>query len=381
MNKFLFTLAFGLAILANLNSQKVNNDNFVISHGPYLQNMSKDGVTIIWTTNKPAVPGVLLTDFNGKKRFIRNSHDGIIDGGATLHKVKIEGLEPGNTYSYKISSVPVLNYQAYKIYYGDTLPGKSETFSTPSLIKGKVSFYVMNDVHGLSGKMASYLKNGDINEQDLVFFNGDMIDFLQNSDQLFAAFIDTASKYFAANKQFIYVRGNHETRGSSARELKSYFEYKDESFYYSFDRGPVHFIVLDCGEDKPDDNLYYYGLADYDSYRLKELEWLKEEVKSEAFRKAKYRIVLVHMPIIKDEMACYGVKFLAEHFGPVLRNAGIDLMISAHTHLNAYGQSGFGYPVLINSNNSVAEVVADKYFIKATIKDTKGKIINTYTIK
>ena len=95
--------------------------------------------------------------------------------------------------------------------------------------------------------------------------------------------------------------GNHETRGFVARDLKNYFDYKDDRFYYSFDNGPVHFVVLDCGEDKPDNNRYYYGLADYDSYRLEELEWLKKEVKSDAFRNAKHRIVIVHMPIIKEE--------------------------------------------------------------------------------
>ena len=47
--------------------------------------------------------------------------------------------------------------------------------------------------------------------------------------------------------------------------------------------------------------MYYYGLADYDRYRLEELEWLKKEVKSDAFRNAKHRIVIVHMPIIKEK--------------------------------------------------------------------------------
>ena len=39
------------------------------------------------------------------------------------------------------------------------------------------------------------------------------------------------------------------------------------------------FIVLDAGEDKPDDDVEYGGLADYDPYRLSQLSWLKEAVK------------------------------------------------------------------------------------------------------
>ena len=232
--------------------------------------------------------------------------------------------------------------------------------------------------------MASYLKNGNPAEEDLYFFNGDMVEFLQETDELFSGFIDTAVAYFAKQKPFYFARGNHETRGFKARELKNYFDYKDGRFYYSFDRGPVHFIVLDCGEDKPDNNRYYYGLADYDSYRLEELEWLKNEIKSEAFRNAKHRIVIVHMPIIKEERQGWGMRFLSDHFGPVLKNAGIDLMISGHTHRNSFydrAKSGFDYPVLVNSNNSFAEVDADLQGIKATVRDITGKNIATYNIK
>lgn len=375
-------MIFAFSIVTS--SQDIDNENFVVTHGPYLQRLNETGVTIIWTTNKPAVPGVNLTTPEGKVRFVRNSHDGIIDGGGLVHKVRIDGLEPGKTYKYSISSVQILKYQAYKIYYGDTLNRKTESFVTPSQKSEKTNFTVINDVHGNSGKMASYIKNGNRSGQDFYLFNGDMIDFLQSEDQLFPGFIDSAVTYFAAVKPFYYVRGNHETRGYVAREIKDFFDYQDDRFYYSFNNGPVHFTVLDCGEDKPDNNRYYYGLADYDTYRTEELEWLKNEVKSDAFRNAKHRIVIVHMPIIKEEKQGYGMKYLSDNFGPVLNASGVCLMLSAHTHRNTFyeaGKSGFSYPVLVNSNNSFVEVEADIQGIKAVVKDTGGKIINTYNFK
>jgi hypothetical protein len=365
-------------------SQDPDNENFIITHGPWLQNLTSSGVTVIWTTNKAAVPGITLSSTDGKTRFIRNSHDGIVDGGGVLHKVRIDGLEPGKNYKYTLNSVQILKYQAYKVYYGDTLVKKEISFSTPSLKTEEVSFTVINDVHENSGKLASYIKNGNEAKQDFYFFNGDMVDFLQNTNQLFAGFIDSAVTYFAIRKPFYYVRGNHETRGFVARDLKNFFDYKDNTFYYSFDRGPVHFTVLDCGEDKPDNNRYYYGLADYDSYRNAELNWLKNEIKSDSFRNSKYRIVLIHMPVIREEKQGYGIKYLADNFGPVLRAGGINLMISAHTHRNTFyeaDKSGFGYPVLVNSNNSFVQVVADSKGINAVIKDVEGTVISTYLIK
>jgi acid phosphatase type 7 len=374
----IFFLSFGSY------SQSIDNENFVITHGPYLQDLSSSGVTIIWTTNKPAVPGVSLTSTDGKSRFIRNSHDGLIDGGELLHKVRIDGLAPGNTYKYSINSVQILKYQAYKVYYGDTLAAKVLSFLTPTVKSEKTGFTVINDVHENPGKMASYLKNGNTEAQDFYIFNGDMVDYLQSSSQLFTGFIDTAVTYFARTTPFYYVRGNHETRGFAARDLKNYFDFKDDKFYYSFEAGPVYFIVLDCGEDKLDKGRYYYGLADFDAYRLEELDWLKKEVKSEAFRNAKKRIVIIHMPIVKEENQNHAMEFLSEKFGPVLKTAGINLMISAHIHRNAFYEaekSGFGYPVIVNSNNSFLEVVADTKEIRLSVKDVDGKPIADYNIK
>jgi predicted MPP superfamily phosphohydrolase len=367
----------------------MDNENLRMTSGPWLQNMTPTGVTVCWTTNRPAVPSVNLVLPDGSKSFVRNSHDGSIDAGGTLHKIRIEGLQPGTAYKYSPYTVQIMKYQAYKVYYGDTLSGKYISFTTPRQKSDKVSFVVINDVHELSGKLASYLRNINIPSQDFFIFNGDMVNFLQETNQLYPAIIDTAVHYFASEKPFFYVRGNHETRGYMTRELKEWFDYKDNRFYYSFDRGPVHFTILDCGEDKPDNSKEYYGLADFDAYRLEELKWLKNEVKSDAFRNAPKRIVIIHMPVLKEEQKNpgkqhHGMKFLADNFGPVLQNSGIDLMISAHTHQNSYydrEKSGFGYHLLVNSHLSFVEVTADNQKINAVVKDMNGKVIAEYDLK
>lgn len=384
MKRNLFFQAVCLCLFTGSYAQIPDNDNFIVTHGPWLQKMDISGVTVIWTTNKPAIPGIVLTLPDGSSRFIRNSTDGIIDGGGTLHKVRVNDLLPGTTYKYNLHSVQVLKYQAYKVYYGDTLLGKNMSFITFPAGAPEVEFTVFNDVHGLSGKMASYLKHNDVKAQDFYFLNGDMVDWLQDTDDLYGYFLDSAVYYFASSKPFFYVRGNHETRGFAARELKKWFDFPDNSFYYGFDYGPVHFTVLDCGEDKADNNRYYYGLADYDAYRFRQLEWLKQEVKSEVFRKAKFRIVIVHMPILKAENQNHAMTMLSKEYGPVLQGSNIDLMISAHTHRNEFlpaAKSGFGYALLVNSNNSFVEAKAGPSGLTALVRDINGKTVADYKIK
>ena len=55
MKKLLFTL-LGLAAALTLPAQ-----DFKITHGPWLCDMTEDGVTVLWTTNKPALSRVHAT--------------------------------------------------------------------------------------------------------------------------------------------------------------------------------------------------------------------------------------------------------------------------------------------------------------------------------
>jgi hypothetical protein len=92
MKKLIVLTGFLFLNVPGLLSQDLINDNFTIAHGPWIQNLSPTGLTLMWTTNKPAVPGVTITAPDGTARFIRNSTDGIVNGGGTLHKVRIDGL-------------------------------------------------------------------------------------------------------------------------------------------------------------------------------------------------------------------------------------------------------------------------------------------------
>ena len=327
-----------------------------ITHGPWLQNMTADGVTVCWTTNLPAVPGVWLVRAKPQTdTLIRNSTDGQINAGGTLHKVRMTGLKPGTKYSYRIHSVEIMKLRPYQIYYGDTVKGKEFSFTTLNPSQKSTQFMVVNDIHTNGSKLAGFLKSGKASEQDMVLFNGDILDNFETEQQLLNLVIDTSVRYFASQVPFYYIRGNHETRGILSRKLKDYIDLPDNHYYYAFDEGPVHFVLLDCGEDKPDNNRYYYGLADFDQYRLQELEWLKEEVKTPAYMNAPFRVIVVHMPILAVGTDDYGQVFLTNHFGPVIKKAGADLIIAAHTHQHAWLPplvSGFPFPMLINGTNN-----------------------------
>lgn len=383
--KKIFTVPLLLLFVAiSICGQQINNENLRIIHGPYIQNLTGGGATVIWHTNLPSVPSLVVSGGGIDNMVVRNSHDGIIDGGGRVHRVRLTTLEPGVQYSYVPVSVQVLKYQPYRVYYGDTIKGKKDTFITPAEGSKQIRFTVFNDIHENAGLMSAFINAGKNFNPDLYFFNGDMVDYLQDEKQLYNGFIDTAVAHFATSVPFYYVRGNHETRGMLARDLKQYFDYPSGRFYYSFTQGPVRFIILDGGEDKSDDNRYYYGLADYDSYRNDQLEWLADELRDKNRGDVKFTVVIIHMPVIKSEKQGYGMQYLSEKFGPVLSEAGIDLMISGHTHRTASldrGESGFNYPVVISSNKTYTEIEAIGKELRWWIKDSEGAVVDSGIIK
>ena len=137
--------------------------------------------------------------------------------------------------------------------------------------------------------------------------------------------------------------------------------------------------MLDCGEDKPDSDVEYYGLADYDAYRIEECEWLKKAVQSEEFRSASARVVLLHVPPTTGTW--HGNVHLNELFMPVLNEAGVDLMLCGHEHrcsVHPAGERGARFPIVINDNKSYARCDVSDGLIRVQIVGPKGKVAHTH---
>ena len=49
-------------------------------------------------------------------------------------------------------------------------------------------------------------------------------------------------------------------------------------------------------EDKPDSDIEYSAIADFDEYRTQQAEWLKEALKSDDYVTAPYKVVIGHIP-------------------------------------------------------------------------------------
>jgi hypothetical protein len=221
--------------------------------------------------------------------------------------------------------------------------------------------------------MKDVCKNIDFKDIDMVIFNGDMSSTINSEEQLFSDFIDPSVETFASRVPILFTRGNHETRGTYADYLMDYFPMESKTIYQLVNVGKVSFLMLDCGEDKPDSDIEYSGLADFDAYRLAEAEWLKEIIKSKKYTDSQVKIAILHVPPMVGDW--HGNIHLRATLLPALNEANVTAMFSGHTHRYSFNKPEPGkinFPVLVNSNNAVVRCDIINGKVKATLVSVDG---------
>lgn len=383
--------SFLLLLLVAWALPAVGQQKIRIIHGPYLQNVDSHEATIVWVTDKPSV-GWLEMAPDDKSHFYAQERPKIFDTKigikrtSTLHAVKVSGLQPGTCYRYRACAQEVLEHRGNQVVYGSTAStdvyGKAPlSFRTLDPQKSTVSFAMLNDIHGRNEVLEQMVGQCDLKQTDLFLFNGDMVSWSNDQEQLFGGFMDKAVELFAGSVPMYYCRGNHETRGPMAPSFQDYFNPKKEELYYMFRQGPVCFVILDCGEDKPDSDVEYYGITAYDDYRTQQARWLEEALKSDLYREAPFKVIVCHMPPFGG---WHGELDIAQKFIPLLNEAKPDVYLCGHIHRysrHEAGEEGVNFPLIVNSNNTLLKAKADDKSLDIRIYDLNGKETNRLLIE
>lgn len=367
-------------------------EKFRITHRPYLQNLSDTEVTIVWTTNLPGVAWVEIAPDDGtnfyateRSRFY-DSRSGI-KREDTVHAVRLSGLKAGTTYRYRVFSTHVLSHKGKEVRYGETASTKVYRkeplrFRTSSPEQTELRFALFSDIHG-KGEMLEKLWAHTLNP-DIVLFDGDMVSILDNENNLFSGFMDCATKLFASETPMYYVRGNHETRGEFAPMFQRYFSVLQPEIYYAFRRGDTCFVMLDTGEDKPDSDIEYSSITDYDFYRTQQAKWLEQVLQSEMYTTARHRIIVGHIPPLTKGKGgeWHGNLEVRKKFMSLIDKSGADVYLAGHIHRYARWNRSEErpVPVVTNSNKTVLVGEISKDGITLSIINAEGKTVDSWRL-
>ena len=299
-----------------------------VLHGPYLSAPDTNSVQISWET-AGLVPSYLEYKVKGSKAAPKQAFSGKNHGilaHSTSHAVNLTGLEPGKEYEYEIFTLrPVL--------MTPDSSGIKHTFSVPKKGQKDFFFYCITDIHSDVGYVRRALALPEAAKADFIALLGDNLSHAAGSEALYRGIIDPiveATTIHGKDKPMVFVRGNHEQLGVYAGEYFKVMRHPSGKTYYSFTYGSVFFLVLDSGSDsnRDDEGIMFSNRA----AREVQKQYIAEIVESEAYQKAAYRVVLMHIPPLqKNGDLIYGLVYgLTEP----LRNAKIkpDIMLCGHMH-------------------------------------------------
>ena len=351
--------------------------NEIFRTKPYLQNPVDNGMTIMWETTLPAYSWVEYgTDTLNLKR-VRLLIDGQAEFNESIHKIRLEGLTPGQTYYYRVCSQEILQYKAYSKKFGHTAKSDFYSFTAPKDDADSFTAIIFNDLHQRTAVFEALLKQVKDVDYDFVVFNGDCIDDPANHDQA-TRFISLLTEGIHGDRTpTLFIRGNHEIRNAYSIGLRKHFDYIGGKTYGAFNWGDTRIVMLDCGEDKTDNHREYSGLNDFTQLRHEQVGFLEQELNSKAFKKADKRILIHHIPLYGCQNLC---KDLWE---PLLRKAPFHISLNAHTHKFSHHPKGAlenNYPVVIGGGNKVENATVmilekKKGELRIKVLDAEGKVL------
>lgn len=315
---------------------------------PYLQNPGTDEMTVMWLTNVPARSWVEYgTDSTDMKR-ARTFIEGVMVANNKINRIRLSGLQPGTRYYYRVVSQEITHYSSYRKEFGNTVRSDIKSFTTWSDEMRDFRVIVYNDIHS---NMRMFNKLHSLVEKkpyDLVIFNGDCFDDVEKESDIVDRLLTYTPRIKSDEVPSIFIRGNHETRGAYSLHLWDYLGRMGGRSYGAFSMGDTRFVLLDCGEDKPDDHRVYYDMNDFTQHRIDQAEFLKEELQSKEFIEANKRILIHHIPVFGVKRRSFSP--CSDLWIPVLENAPFNVALNGHTHryrVIEKDKAGNNFPVII----------------------------------
>ena len=264
---------------------------------PYLQNVTPDGITVMWETTEPVVGTV---EFGAGGSFRGRATE---PEPRTIHEVHIAGLEASTKYDYRVR-------------YADRILAPASFTTAPPPGTPSYRFVVYGDNRSNPDTHARNVSQIMALGPAFVLNTGDLVAAGSEYEQWKEQYFDPLRGLFEYVPLFPCL-GNHE---QNAEHYYNYHSLPDEQgeVYYSFDYGNAHIIALNSNEqDAPFD----LGEA--------QTEWLIADL--EAHRDATWKFVFFHHPLFRAH-ATRGIHAQRWVWQPIFEQYGVDVVFAGHDH-------------------------------------------------
>lgn len=296
------TAAIVLGWAGNLNAET----SYTLTRYPYVQNVGRTSVTIMWRTKDSVRQAVLY----GEGPVIDQLFS---EATATKeHEVTLTGLKPGTHYSYRLSNWQMGTAATNEDLYFKTDGGRSEkNFSF--FVTADIGESVASDAH--QQQTAAMLRaqvpkpEFGLLAGDIVYPDGDSNDYDKN--------LMTPWRDLLINTCVWPTLGNHDWQSNPETNFVREWSLPNNEHYYSFDYGNAHFIALDSKSGSL-----------YD--RSNQLAWLEQDLATKRGGAA-WNFVYLHHPIMTCTYKGHEAD-LARDLIPLFQQYDVDVVFTGHAH-------------------------------------------------
>ncbi len=275
---------------------------------------------------------LMWVEINGRNYY--DDSNGILRSESPTHILKVPMAELDKAKKYTICYREIVGERLP--YFNKTTELKKISFNFRPVQGDNIKIYSIADAHNrVETPVAAGKFWGD--DLDLLILNGDIPDDGRKIEH-FVTIHQIAGNITKGEIPVIYSRGNHDMRGKFAEKLSEHSPTQNGNSYFTFRVGALWGIVLDCGEDKPDDHVEYGNTIACHAFRLRQTEFLKQVIANaeNEYKQngVKYKLVVSHVPFsqvpnppfnIEQDIYREWCKLLRDEVKP-------HLMISGHTH-------------------------------------------------
>lgn len=301
---------------------------------PVLMAPRPDGIEVVWSVTEPARGWVEWATGDDSPRTAAMDTFGFVPQGTEVLRVRIDGWAPGT--DYRLRTVTVAAADGRREVSGWKRVRTLDPGAPTS------SFVVWNDTHQRAETLTQLDEASP--QADVWVWNGDICNDWKDADEIIPTALNPAGRDVTDGRPLAFVWGNHDVRGPWAYRLPEVIATPDGRPYYAIRSGPVAAIVLNTGEDKPDDHPSFGGRVGFQELRRRQAIWLAEQVRRPGFVDAPYRIVFCHLPLRWHAEPVLGPADYAsgefDHYARTSRELwhdalvewGAQVVISGHTH-------------------------------------------------
>lgn len=267
----------------------------------------------------------------GGKTYYDESN-GIMNSLSPVHSVSVPMEALNNSKEYTVCIRPLIER---KPYFTETKELIEFNYKFSPIPENNIRAYHISDAHNqIDNPVKAAKAFGDI---DLLILNGDIIDH-SGSPEKFTNIYEICAMLTKGSVPVIFSRGNHDMRGNFAEKFADYTPNQHRNTYYTFRLGHIWGMILDCGEDKMDDDKEYGFTVACHSFRERQTEYIKEVIEN-SHREyedtdVKTRLVISHIPFTQQLEPPFNIeKSIYSEWALLLKeNIKPDLMICGHTH-------------------------------------------------